>query len=220
VGIRGEITGWSKASKRRLRSVLANAGVEWRTFAHLTYPAEFPKDGDVVKRHLKRFLDAARRKGMRAYVWVLEFQERGAPHLHVLADVGQSEGFNKDWVADTWARVAGADRQAGTRVESVYSQEAVASYLRSYLAKADQKTVPEDFANVGRMWGSSEGLGRALEAGSLDWGTGARVARAVRKVLEARGVHMRHQPSGGTIYGGSEVVRRLVDYYKAQEVRQ
>jgi hypothetical protein len=185
--------------------------VQFRTFVHLTYPADFPRDGLVVKRHLKAFLQALRRLGMRHYVWVLEFQERGAPHVHLLIDIGKEEGLTKDWVAETWARVAGADKRAGTRVESVYSNEAV-SYLLNYLSqvKRYQKIVPEGFANVGRLWGASRGLGKAVECGYLDFKSGAKVARVVRAILRRRGVKLLRNYGGGLIFGGADIVRRLV----------
>jgi hypothetical protein len=198
-----------------LRRVLFNAGVEWRTFVHLTYPADFPKDGRIVKRHLHAFLDAARRLGMRFYVWVLEFQSRGAPHFHLLADLGREQGFSKEWVAVTWARVAGADQRAGTRVDAVYDQARAVAYLVAYLAKVEQKVVPAGFENVGRMWGASRGLGRPLETGALDWHTGARVARAVRVLLRRRGVRLRRCDGGGCIYGGASVLERLLRFYGA-----
>jgi hypothetical protein len=183
--------------------------VQFRTFVHLTYPAEFPRDGLVVKRHLKAFLDALRRLGMRNYVWVLEFQERGAPHFHILVDIGKEEGLTKDWVAKTWARIAGADLRAGTRVESIYANEAIA-YLLDYLSKAKQKAVPDDFSNVGRLWGASRGLGKALECGFLDFKTGSKVARVVRAILRRRGVRLWRNYGGGVIFGGAEIIRRLV----------
>jgi hypothetical protein len=191
--------------------LLSNAGVQFRTFVHLTYPAEFPRDGLIVKRHLKAFLDALRRLGMRNYVWVLEFQERGAPHFHILVDIGKEEGLTKDWVAKTWARIAGADLRAGTRVESVYSNEAIA-YLLNYLSqvKQYQKTVPQEFVNVGRLWGSSRGLGKAVESGVLDFRRGSKVARVVRKILLRRGVRFRHYFGGGVIFGGADIMRRLL----------
>lgn len=210
-GRRGPIRGWTRGSIRRLRRVLSNSGVQFRTFVHLTYPAEFPRDGLIVKRHLKAFLEALRRLGMRNYVWILEFQERGAPHVHLLVDIGKEEGLNKDWVATTWARIASADPRAGTRVESVYSNEAI-SYLLNYLSqvKQYQKTVPQEFVNVGRLWGASRGLGKALECGFLDFKTGSKVARVVRAILRRRGVRFLRNYGGGVIFGGADIMRRLL----------
>jgi len=209
LGRRGPIKGWTRGSIYRLRRVLSNAGVQFRTFVHLTYPAEFPRDGLIVKRHLKAFLDALRRLGMRNYVWVLEFQERGAPHFHILVDIGKEEGLNKDWVATTWARIASADPRAGTRVESIYANEAIA-YLLDYLSKAKQKAVPEDFSNVGRLWGASREVGKAVESGILDFKTGSKVARVVRKILRRRGVRLWRNYGGGVIFGGADIMRRLL----------
>jgi hypothetical protein len=148
---------------------------------------------------------------MRNYVWVLEFQERGAPHFHLLVDIGKDEGLTKEWVATTWARIASADPRAGTRVDSIYANEAIA-YLLDYLSKAKQhqKTVPGFFSNVGRLWGASRDVGKAVESGVLDFKSGSKVARVVRKILRRRGVRFWRNYGGGVIFGGADIMRRLV----------
>jgi hypothetical protein len=72
----------------------------------LTYPAEFPIDGKLVKRQFealcKRWLRqwGERPRGM----WVIEFQDRGAPHFHMIcgAPKGIEDRELRDWGFNTW----------------------------------------------------------------------------------------------------------------------
>jgi len=85
---RGAITEFSKRSRQRLAFVAANTDVEFKTMITLTYPLEFPSDGEKVKANFKAFLEwLTRDLGSRPnYLWFLEFQSRGAPHFHLLID--------------------------------------------------------------------------------------------------------------------------------------
>lgn len=80
---RGAIRGFTHQSRRRLNHLIRNTHDLWDGFLTLTYPAEFPKDGREVKRQLNVFCSWLRRRKV-AYVWIMEFQERGAPHFHFL----------------------------------------------------------------------------------------------------------------------------------------
>ncbi len=143
---------------------IRNCGVMFRSMLTLTYPEDFPKDGRLVKKQLDRFLKAWRRKyGKRPYVWFLEFQERGAPHFHMLTDV---EGWEVDrqWLARTWARIV----DGGQKVYNVHShvkqwdvirkQDGAARYVAKYAKKHRQKIVPADYLNVGAFWGTSHNV--------------------------------------------------------------
>ncbi|ORB76862.1 rolling circle replication-associated protein, partial [Mycobacterium timonense] len=82
----------------------------------LTYPGDWESvapDGASVKRHMmlwrKRFQrewgDPAR------YIWKLEFQRRGAPHIHLWMApphaVGRSGVKFRDWLSREWAELVG-----------------------------------------------------------------------------------------------------------------
>jgi hypothetical protein len=83
---RGEITEFSRTSRQRLAFVACNTDVSFKTMITLTYPGEYTTDGKAVKAHLKAFLEwLSRDLGHRpSYLWFLEFQQRGAPHFHIL----------------------------------------------------------------------------------------------------------------------------------------
>lgn len=84
-GVRGAITERSGRSRKLLSFTLANT--ETPLIGHLVLTWRVvPMDGIVVKTQLRYFLDALRKRwGKRIeYLWWLEFQARGAPHIHVV----------------------------------------------------------------------------------------------------------------------------------------
>ena len=85
---------------------------------------------------------------------MLEFQERDAPDFHIFT----SESIDRDAVALACYRiVGGADArhlQAGTRIDLFRKFAARGSYVMKYAAKIEQKTVPAEFQNMGRFWGT------------------------------------------------------------------
>ena len=86
-------------------------------------------------------------------VMVLEFQERGAPHFHLLYNDVE---LDKKAVSLAWYRIVDSGDEkhlkAGTSVEHLRNQHAaesyVSKYLHSYMAKFDQKGVPEEYQSV------------------------------------------------------------------------
>jgi hypothetical protein len=152
---RGKIDKLSEESLRRLAFVASNTAIEFTAMITLTYPAEFPGTGKTVKTHLNRFLAWLRSRGIKSYLWFLEFQRRGAPHVHLLID----GWIDKDAVARRWyAAVGSGDEKhlrAGTRTERIRERRGGAHYAVKYAAKAEQKRVPAGFRDVGRFWGHS-----------------------------------------------------------------
>jgi hypothetical protein len=50
----------------------------------LTYPGIFPRSGDIVKGDVGYMTTWLKRNITDDYLWFLEFQKRGAPHIHIL----------------------------------------------------------------------------------------------------------------------------------------
>ncbi len=154
---RSKIVKFSKRSARRLRHVIRNSEDKWKTFITLTYPAEFPCNGRETKEHLNAFLQFLRRKGIK-YVWVLEFQERGAPHYHIIA----SDYIPKKELSERWYKIVGSGDEkhlrAGTQIQAIKSKRHLYGYLSNYIKKLDQKIPPKKFENVGRFWGATRNL--------------------------------------------------------------
>lgn len=160
-GRRGVVREWSHAS--RLRAYRTIAAVDWSAvgslvFVTLTYH-QAPTDGRTVKRHLRAFRERWRRRfGAPVGAWKLEFQKRGAAHIHLwLRRPGISLGQLRAWISEAWGDIVGqgeAHRRAGTTVKEWCGSPA--RYLLKYLAKGHkeyQHCVPEWFESVGRWWG-------------------------------------------------------------------
>lgn len=82
----------------------------------LTYPGDWESvapTGASVKRHMARWRKRFQREwGEPArYIWKLEFQRRGAPHIHLWMapphTVGRSGRKFRDWLSQEWADVVG-----------------------------------------------------------------------------------------------------------------
>jgi len=117
----GFITKWSRKSRSAMcrtfaeldYSPLVESG-RVPAMVTLTYPGDWEAvapDGASVKRHMvlwrKRF---QREYGEQArYIWKLEFQRRGAPHIHLWMAPPTSPGRSgltfSVWLSETWAQV-------------------------------------------------------------------------------------------------------------------
>lgn len=156
---RSEVSRLTQESLKRLSFVANNTDVELDTMITLTYPNDFTKDGKESKKHLNAFFSWMRRRiDPFSYLWFLEFQNRGAPHYHVLYC---SHGIRipKAELSDVWYRLVGSGDEkhllAGTRIEKIRSQNGAGRYAAKYGAKTQQKAVPDEFRSVGRFWGHS-----------------------------------------------------------------
>ena len=120
-GAGGVITEWSRKSRSAMcrtfaeldYSPLVESG-RVPAMVTLTYPGDWEvvaPDGASVKRHMvlwrKRF---HREYGEPArYIWKLEFQRRGAPHIHLwmtppISPGRSGRGFAQ-WLSETWAQI-------------------------------------------------------------------------------------------------------------------
>ena len=154
---RSKIIKFSKKSSKRLRHVVRNSEDTWKVFITLTYPENFPCDGRQTKAHLNVFLQWLRRQGIK-YIWVLEFQLRGAPHYHIIA----SDYIPKAELSERWYKIVGSKDErhlrTGTQIQSIKSKRHLYGYLSNYIKKLHQKSVPAEFLSVGRFWGASRNL--------------------------------------------------------------
>ena len=143
-----------------------NTDVHFRNMITLTYPKEFPSDGLTVKYHLHQFLTWLRKDtGGCSYLWFLEFQARGAPHIHILYDTPYPKRNRQAYtdlrlrVSMAWYRIVGSKDEkhlsAGTRVERLRKPDGAARYATKYAWKMKQKAVPPAYQNVGRLWAAS-----------------------------------------------------------------
>lgn len=153
--------------------------MDFNSILTLTYGSWYPRDGVELKKHLNNLLTFLRRKYSSQYIWIVEFQKRGAPHFHILLDTIPT-ALNRFEVAEFWSngialnwRVPATDNENIIRRvnlrnkmfvvhfhqktwETIRVKEGAARYISQYVTKAGQKEVPRQFENVGRFWGASQ----------------------------------------------------------------
>jgi len=170
---RDKIKAFSGNSSRRMARYLAVCCAEYRNMVTLTIP-NIEADGKAFKAAVDRFLRWAipamdGPAETKSAFWFLEFQDRGAPHLHLLVT-----GFiHKDKLSEKWAMiwaqslfdrgvlpynecaaVAGNMMKTATRVEALRgSRLRACAYACKYARKGEQKVVPPSYEDVGRFWG-------------------------------------------------------------------
>jgi len=191
-GTGGVITEWSRKSRSSMcrtfaeldYSPLVESG-RVPAMVTLTYPGDWEivaPDGASVKRHIvlwrKRF---QREYGEQArYIWKLEFQRRGAPHIHLwtappISPGRSGQGFAQ-WLSETWAQVVdhpdaeqkARHRLAGTAIDvrnglRACDPKRLAIYFTKHSSpnldgdKEYQHVVPEMWRRhgrgPGRFWG-------------------------------------------------------------------
>jgi len=179
---RSGIVDFSYKSRSRMLFILSCSEVEYSSMATMTYGRGFPLDGRTVKGHLNRFLVAYRRKFPAHYFWFMEFQSRGAPHIHLFSQVKNPDFGHRHVLACEWASAIGlgityqgAYCDLKTREvlsqrdqviwvnsrrehwEAIREADGARRYAAKYALKPEQKEVPHAYRNVGRFWGRSTG---------------------------------------------------------------
>lgn len=159
---RGVIKYLSQKSRNKLALVVTETQVRFRSILTLTWPKVYPRDGREVKKLLNRVLNWIRRNLECEYLWFLEFQARGAPHIHILLE---TEVRKREKLANYWSRVVTDDESERRKVRRVHSHsrqwqnvqkpDGARRYATKYATKTEQKTVPLSYQNVGRFWGAS-----------------------------------------------------------------
>lgn len=189
---RGKVRFLSRRAMCRLLFVATETKVGFVSMMTLTYGKMYPRSGTDVKADLNRFLTATRTRYTRAgeeapsYLWFLEFQRRGAPHIHVLISVLPSAIMMRRDFARMWRvaqKLAIRLREEGyedqviinetKRLEAVHShpkawepiksEKGATRYVSKYALKTKQKTVPTDFQDVGRFFGWSRDVVAGIE---------------------------------------------------------
>jgi hypothetical protein len=177
----------------------------------LTYPGEWESvapNGQAAKRHLSMF----RKRYLRAFdeafngVWKLEFQRRGAPHIHILTSVKSDLGLFQLWVSKAWAEIVNHPDEkqkekhlkAGTQVQAWYDFFRDKPYLIAHYfgkhASANKRGVKEyqnrppalwiEAGSIGRFWGYW-GLSQAKAKVRLSREDSLFVQRTLRRWHEA-----------------------------------
>jgi hypothetical protein len=128
-------------------------------FITLTYGAQYPTDPKIYKAHIKEY----RRRFERAYgkipaIWRLEFQQRGAPHYHILyLDPPHIpvQDWNAVWTGVVGKQYPGVGKNA-LDLKATYDksqQKQIGYYLSKYAGKPDERKRSEVTTWPGRWWG-------------------------------------------------------------------
>jgi hypothetical protein len=183
-GRRGVVSEFSDGARDRLADRAAELealGKIPQVMATLTSPANWEEiylhDQDGVSleggRIFKGHMDALRKRLERkmqkmdvhhwAALWFLEFQSRGAPHVHLIVfdcviDAKKRKAL-RSWAGRAWAGIVGnpskIEKQkhvkSGTQIAKMKKPHF--GYAKKYASKMEQKDVPDGFYGVGRFWG-------------------------------------------------------------------
>lgn len=188
-GERGDIRYLTSRARSHLAFLVAASNIEYRSIITLTYGEHWPRDGDIFKAHLNTMLTWLRlSKPKFSYVWVLEYQRRGAPHYHILTTLDaptkehERRQFSHKWrtIVDPELWWQGARywkdsvRQARKYVYKVHrhpkaweplrDKDGAMKYITKYCLKMKQKEVPNDIVHVGRFYGMSRDVKRSITA--------------------------------------------------------
>ena len=214
------ITDWSRKSRSNMCKTLASLdysplvdGGRTPAMVTLTYPGKdwelVAPSGKAVKRHLTLWRKRLEREYSQParFVWKLEFQRRGAPHVHlwlaVPSDRGRSGHSFRDWVSTVWAEIVDhpdpVERRkhlaAGTRVDVLQGLKAcdpkrLAIYFTKHSTpdgmsdKEYQNRVPdlwrERGRGPGRFWGRV-GLNIAVNVVEIELEDYINARRVVRR---------------------------------------
>lgn len=175
---REKIRIFSAKSRSRLALLVLETKMEFKSLLTLTFGDTYPVDGRTTKKLLNRFLCWLRTLGQLDYCWFLEWQKRGAPHIHILLNWQHTHSRHKE-MSCGWARanqkelnLSDSDTERirvqhnRARVwENVRTEEGAKRYVLKYALKTYQKMAPKKYFNVGRFWGASRGVRRAVPPG-------------------------------------------------------
>lgn len=164
-GPRGKVVGWTTAAVRRhtrwLYSVDVHdlTGYGWSPTLTLRDCPPTPQAWTSLR---KAYVDALRRSGLivRGH-WVVEWQRRKVPHLHMAVYLSENVTRDEAWrlMVDTWVRL-GAKYGAGPKGQHLGHIDGALGWLE-YLSKHAARGVahyqragkPEGWDTTGRLWG-------------------------------------------------------------------
>ncbi|MDH6409648.1 hypothetical protein M2113_000609 [Aurantimicrobium minutum] len=146
-------------------------------FITLTYPNEWETvvpDGSTFKTHIKelraRYYNDFREELIG--LWKMEFQRRGAPHLHILTSLTYNPADLREWLSWAWADIVNHPDEnekakheaAGTRVDSwpEFPREK-ANLIAIYFSKhssPNKKSVKDYQHIVPQLWKEADDVGR------------------------------------------------------------
>jgi hypothetical protein len=176
-GQRGNIYKMTRKSVNRLMFVLRETDMALESMMVLTFGSVYPTSGKLAKASVNRWLSWLRyRRPDLRYIWVMEFQRRGAPHFHVLLNhrvvENQRELYSGRWASAALSGLVSRESEDYQKLwmdifrvhkfrkqwQNSRERDGIVRYMSSYLAKSYQKEIPRDYGDVGRWWSSAKGV--------------------------------------------------------------
>jgi hypothetical protein len=168
VNIERKIKSFSENSRRNLSKHLCKirfSSYKHRFFVTLTFHNKFPANQTTFKKILDNFNKRLMRFNHElSYIWKLEYQQRGTPHLHYLLLLKKrlSYGERTDFVRlikTAWIECVGDDdelfKQMSVDIREVSNNGKTANYLLKYIGKINDEAINH---TLGRIWAVSENL--------------------------------------------------------------
>ena len=193
--------------------------------ATLTVAEHYSVDGGAFKSALEGwlswFIRAIQRSavassmpaGSGSLCWFVEFQRRGAPHVHVLYTHRiEWEPAMQKWVDGIIERGVCSEKdrlllqKASTKFEKLRKVAAMSGYVAKYACKSDQKELPEGYEWIGRWWGVRglrSSVGCQITASAAEPAAGAllRLGSELDKLAEQKILRkLRWQYGAGAVY--------------------
>lgn len=165
---RGIIRGMSSKSRKRMMEAIA----QWRDFDHrtayfitITYHEEWGVSFEAWKRDIEVFVKRMKRKfDNTGGLWKLEFQQRGAPHFHlIVSGLSRVHSEVMEWVTKNWGEIAHQNSEYrglyATNVRRITSLRHAMHYAAKYMTKSvpvyvnpDEETGELELIPTGRIW--------------------------------------------------------------------
>lgn len=165
---RSFVSKFSESSRKRLLRFCSASVARFTTLLTLTIP-HVEVSGPIFKVMLDRVLVWLEAQAEASFpgqswtaLWVMEFQGRGAAHIHILL----THPIDKDRVREKWAalwkkrvmELCGQEifermRAAACNVERLSQRHHALDYVCRYAGKEEQKTIPSGLGGFGRWWG-------------------------------------------------------------------
>lgn len=159
---RGDVTSFSRKSRRRMIDLMARLDLKGKRVVFLTLTFHYTHSKAKTKAAFKRFLSyLSYHYPDTSGVWRVEFQGRSTPHYHlILIDL---PFWKHSELRATWMQCTREDK-SGARIEWIHSERMCMFYVSKYCAKvyADEEITlfinapyqqKEEEKWTGRMWG-------------------------------------------------------------------
>lgn len=166
-GLRGSVNGWTRASVRRhkqwLYSVDVN-GLDGDGYGVTLTLRDSPPTHTEWVALVARLHRAFREAGLSRWHWVVEWQRRGTPHLHLAvysppgwkAPISDNAGA---WTVRTWLSLAGeyGAAEVGQAVVAITGPLGWLEYLSKHASRGvahyQRQGTPAGWSKTGRLWG-------------------------------------------------------------------